>query len=979
MTTAPTVRLFNFQTGQAEDVDETHVSALTQAQSHGFLRSNDPIPMRNAFGEPVLVPPERAGDAAAAGFQYETSQERAEREKQALYGDSDVRTFFERAAGAASFGISDLVLSHFDKEGLRERAERNTDAATAGEIAGTVGSLFIPVGGGLTLGKAAAKASASLAERLVARQAAERAASLGTRALTAGVAGVSEGAALGALQGIQQTVTEQALGAPESAAEMLLQKVGMGAVLGGVLGGGVSAGGELLGAGARAAGATVKREFEAGVPFLPGARNVKALFEATETSQALSALPALSETERAAYLAAQKTIREAPLADKLALAIDNVVASGAQFMGVNKKELQKLFVDPETRAAVVDGLSNESKTHLVDTAQKLVSEVKDQVSDAYEGRLSEMIRKAAGADDAPGALSLKQTSQFQSRMFKQVTDAEKQLAQFPNHYNDNVASATFAQLRDTLSGYSPGDPRLGELMTTVGDLFESIGVKFGTVDAAGDFLTQRPTIGGFVGSLKELTKQERAVVEPALKELQLTAAIQAKKELGATLKKSFQLGASDNTERLLQGVYADFNAQLKDSALMGEFGTAMSAMDDAYRAYKDNFDKLRAAITDRGPDNAVNTKKVLDVVQARGNKGMMVDDLMAQAKDFLAQHGDDDAQAFLGEMARFRELAKQAQAVQNIRASYGPSGQGVAAGLGLTGVLGGTISSGLAAAAYPFVAPFSYLKTLTGLETSVHTALETVLMRRAVVAQRELIADTVVDAVKRLTRQGTEAAGRVGGAHVLSGEESFEERVRKVEDANAQGVENLFRKSVAPPRYQLIQNEVTKKGALMLSALHARIPRPPAAHLPSPIGGLSRNFRPTRQQKAIFNAWYEAAANPNRVIARLGAGTLTRDHVEALHTFYPETYQDVGTAISRALYDRKDVPYASKLQLSTWFGVPTDRTTDPSYRAAVQASLASVNPAVAQAPRASARGLQDLSLGARTQTGLEQSLDRRNQ
>ena len=71
---------------------------------------------------------DEAGEALSKDEQ--TIVEEIELEKK--YGDSAFRTAMERAAGSASFGISDQVLKHVvdgGDEALRERAKRNKKSA----------------------------------------------------------------------------------------------------------------------------------------------------------------------------------------------------------------------------------------------------------------------------------------------------------------------------------------------------------------------------------------------------------------------------------------------------------------------------------------------------------------------------------------------------------------------------------------------------------------------------------------------------------------------------------------------------------------------------------------------------------------------------------------------------------------------------------------------------------------------------------
>ena len=66
------------------------------------------------------------------------------------YGDKNLRTFVESAASGATFGLSDQAISKFGgeeaQEALRERRQRNKEAALAGEVTGVVGPALLTGG-----------------------------------------------------------------------------------------------------------------------------------------------------------------------------------------------------------------------------------------------------------------------------------------------------------------------------------------------------------------------------------------------------------------------------------------------------------------------------------------------------------------------------------------------------------------------------------------------------------------------------------------------------------------------------------------------------------------------------------------------------------------------------------------------------------------------------------------------------------------
>lgn len=181
--------------------------------------------------------------------QVEDVQKEIELEKK--FGDQGLRTFAERGASAATFGLSDQALVAFGgeemQEALRERAERNQAATIGGEVAGVVVPALLS-GGTTALAKGASagvKTAAKIgqvAEKLTAKQLASIAAKTGKNkaALEVIRKSLSKGAGSaveGAFYGAGELVKEDALGTAEFNAENLAASAGIGALIGGAAGG----------------------------------------------------------------------------------------------------------------------------------------------------------------------------------------------------------------------------------------------------------------------------------------------------------------------------------------------------------------------------------------------------------------------------------------------------------------------------------------------------------------------------------------------------------------------------------------------------------------------------------------------------------------------------------------------------------------------------------------------------------------------
>lgn len=162
------------------------------------------------------------------------------------YGDSPVRTAVESAASAATFGISDQVLSKFDEEGLAERRKRNEASALAGEITGVVGPALLSGGSSLAAKGASAgfrtAAKTGLAtEKVVSKTIQKLIGEQGKKSVVKDILrkGVEKSAGLtaeGTFYSTGNLISEDALGTAEFNAENLIANAKETAVFSSLLG-----------------------------------------------------------------------------------------------------------------------------------------------------------------------------------------------------------------------------------------------------------------------------------------------------------------------------------------------------------------------------------------------------------------------------------------------------------------------------------------------------------------------------------------------------------------------------------------------------------------------------------------------------------------------------------------------------------------------------------------------------------------------
>lgn len=206
------------------------------------------IPILNPEGELGEISSDNYVQALQNGYAPATELDVQKTVEKNTYGDSALQTGLERAAGAATFGISDFITSKIAPQiahDMAKREEYNPTAAIGGEAIGTVGPALLS-GGTSLLGKAAAKTGPAIAERIGA-SVAERAAKATAKYLPKNATAakivqeiVPRAAGMGvegALYGAGNYLSDTSLGTAEQSAESLLSHVGLSGMLGAGLGG----------------------------------------------------------------------------------------------------------------------------------------------------------------------------------------------------------------------------------------------------------------------------------------------------------------------------------------------------------------------------------------------------------------------------------------------------------------------------------------------------------------------------------------------------------------------------------------------------------------------------------------------------------------------------------------------------------------------------------------------------------------------
>lgn len=124
-----------------------------------------------------------------------------------------------------------------------------------------------------------------------------------------------------------------------------------------------------------------------------------------------------------------------------------------------------------------------------------------------------------------------------------------------------------------------------------------------------------------------------------------------------------------------------------------------------------------------------------------------------------------------------------------------------------------------------------------------------------------------------------------------------------------------------------------------------------------------------------FMRYSQAVDDPLIVLREAKANTLTRDHVEAVKTVYPQLYGEIQTQVMRSVIDSKsELPYARRIQLGILLDIPTDKTLAPDFLRAIQATFSSAEKAGAESPPSNAGAPPQIA--STVQTATQQAVER---
>lgn len=129
--------------------------------------------------------------------------------------------------------------------------------------------------------------------------------------------------------------------------------------------------------------------------------------------------------------------------------------------------------------------------------------------------------------------------------------------------------------------------------------------------------------------------------------------------------------------------------------------------------------------------------------------------------------------------------------------------------------------------------------------------------------------------------------------------------------------------------------------AKSLQYLHSVMPKPP--RMPSPFAPKVL-WQPSDYEMTVFEQKMSVVADPFHVMDQLEAGTLTKNHMEALKVCYPKLHEAMVTKIYKSVAEIEDpIPYADRVKLSVLIEQPLDIFMQPAEMAKLQQSFAVID------------------------------------
>lgn len=907
-------------------------------------------------GQLFYIPEAEVPTALAKGYKTPDEAQQKEVASREKYGQgvgNELRAGFEGGARGLSFGLSDLALSHFDKEGLRERKERNPWSAGIGEAAG-VGAGLLATGGAAGVAGAGVRGAAlagegvaTLAGRGLASLAraggtelAER--SLAQRVLAKGIEKGAGSAVEGALYGGGQAVTEDSLGESDDLGQSLLAHVGLGAAFGGLGGTVLGSLGEVARTGTRGIHGTMGlggREVEAeaadaaaasppanagspsavegeGIPSAPGV-----------AAEGPAAAPGVNPSPPASGAAAVPT---EPGGFRHSLAKVASIATGADEEGIGQiiqggeegaLARQRAFGDPIDREAATARTSD-----LVNKNEALRQEVTQEALGPMKlDRIKAVVARDEG--DAAGVVAQRQFGQA-NELIGSVRELAAAGKAEPAITNASAAPNKLAKLADEF------EARLNKLAKSGGEdanakafiALDEFKRRIGPLAKPGRFASTAED--DFVGQIRKLYTEK---FQPALEDQAVWGkAGELQKRVNAKWTKYL-----DNADLFSQKFMTRVGKE--------SFNPRFAADPEKIEGYLHNLTSARNDLkhqlfTSHAENQEALVKEIRDVYDLQGDAASRVEALSKHNAELKGSIKDIEHEVTLRNQTRELLHTKTGKVLK----TYAAIEKGLAKRFGKGPLAQAMLrQQGLEGAVNDVAARQAQVGRLAGIERAAYRVNKSISQG----------IDGFLEGIDK-TAQRAVAPASVGAAHrifIQPKEQNAEDKPLSRHDSYKARLDELAELSQNPQKMQDLMLKATAgwenaapktAGQMQLSAIQAvhylfdKAPKDPLAS--QRINPSFSKWRPSESQLSSFDRTLQAVQHPLTILDDLKTGTITRESVDAVRTCYPALYQKILAQMMPKLVEQKAIPLRTRVQLSTLFGVSVDAMATPQFFASMQ-------------------------------------------
>lgn len=881
---------FDPLTGRIQDVDpRLQVPEVVQPPVEDIIQTHYQdalqVAVQDEDGQLYYVPKQNAKAAMSEGYKLVTPNEIDELLNEQEFGDSPLTAGLLGAMSGVSFGLSNVAARAMGYEDeVREYMNRNPGAWATGDVAGAVGSLFVPLGWG----------------GLVARGATKGAAMMGAKGLSKALA---IGAIEGAATGVQQTITEQALGSNKGISESLISNVGQGALYGGAFSGIFHAG---------IAGA--KR----------GAKGVGALMKGTPVAEAT-----LDDFVRPV------TAQQQALDDEFQAAADALGINPTQAMKTRSPIMRKMEAFLRESPLFGSGIRKQ-RQEMYDTAQAVVSDAFDEITQSTAAEMGDELKTRFIRD-------LQHRYDSTQKIYQQLADMTEGMM-VPTKNRKGTISALKRAIRNEPLG-SKVQKRVERIMDQLGvdelssDTLDLI-IKQNRADIRKYFRSGETEIAqGISRATKSLENlQERAILRNAMDMVEGNALFIPKE-----LKQS--LGKLTGEEIIAQRKWAkqeyrqfyEFMEEMTGELKFGKIKTPsqfMAAIDDldSEKIMQKLVSTTKGGTKGRASGISFLQQNFPDIMEKVGKfeKARILD----LAQDTVEGNPTLNVKRVIKEVDKMSPEAQQAVFGREAMESFENLKKVIKRD---PDILNPSRTADSTRMLF-FLEPM-FIKG----EASVYATYKALpMIQKATRRTAANLDKAAIYAMMPTSEKIASAAGRLGSHAVINmTRDEIKTSMEKITEAA--GRPEMWVETIGPKIQNVanidpeVHQELINHSFNSIQFLNSKVPKEMQQYALD-----NDDYYPSDMETTKFARYLRAVDNPMSVLEDIKKGTLTEESLEVLEVLYPTLLQQLRERIiekSAPKAKQKKLDFQAKLTLSQIMGQPMSKYSDPAFIGRMQENI----------------------------------------